>query len=40
VKTARHIRAFALGAIGGTARGRVVLTLAAALGLSGADTGT
>jgi hypothetical protein len=31
-------RAFAV--VGGPARGRVVLTLAAVLGLSGADTGT
>ena len=34
------MRAFALDAVGGPARGRVVLTLAAVLGLSGADTGT
>ncbi len=34
VQTARRIRAFALDAVSGPARGRVVLTLAAALGLS------
>jgi MFS family permease len=36
----RKARAFALDAVGGRARGRVVLMLAAVLGLSGADTGT
>lgn len=36
----RRVRGFALDAAGGPARGRVVLTLAAVLGLSGADTGT
>jgi predicted MFS family arabinose efflux permease len=37
---AHRVRAVALDAVGGPARGRVVLTLAAVLGLSGADTGT
>jgi predicted MFS family arabinose efflux permease len=39
-RTASRVRSFALDAVGGKARGRVVLTLAAVLGLSGADTGT
>ena len=37
---ARRVRAFAVDAVGGPARARVVLTLAAVLGLNGADTGT
>lgn len=40
VRAARLVRAYALDAVGGPARGRVTLTLAAVLGLSGADTGT
>jgi predicted MFS family arabinose efflux permease len=36
----RRVRRVALDTVGGPARGRVVLTLAAVLGLSGADTGT
>jgi MFS family permease len=40
VTPVRHIRDLALHAAGGPARLRVVLTLAAVLGLSGADTGT
>lgn len=40
VQTVRWIRAFALDAIGGPARGRVVLTLAAVRGSSGAGTDT
>jgi MFS family permease len=39
-EAARRVRAFAVDAAGGPARARVVLTLAAVLGLSGADTGT
>lgn len=39
-RAAHHLRGFALDAVGGPARGRVVLTLAAVLALSGADTGT
>jgi MFS family permease len=35
-----RVRGMALDAVGGPARGRVVLILAAVLGLSGADTGT
>jgi MFS family permease len=37
---AHRVKEFALDAVGGPARGRVVLVLAAVLGLSGADTGT
>ena len=37
---ARRVRRLVLDAAGGPARARVVLTLAAVLGLSGADTGT
>jgi predicted MFS family arabinose efflux permease len=37
---AAKVKAFALEAVGGPARGRVVLVLAAVLGLNGADTGT
>jgi len=40
VTAVRHIRDLALRVAGGPARLRVVLTLAAVLGLSGADTGT
>jgi MFS family permease len=40
VSAVRHIRDLALRVAGGPARLRVVLTLAAVLGLSGADTGT
>jgi predicted MFS family arabinose efflux permease len=40
ISPVRHIRDLALRAAGGPARLRVVLTLAAVLGLSGADTGT
>ena len=39
-RAAHRVRAVALDAVGGPARGRVVLTLAAVLGLYGADTGT
>lgn len=39
-RAVHRVRAFALDAVGGPARGRVVLTLAAVLGLAGADTGT
>lgn len=39
-RAARRVREVALDAVGGPARGRVVLVLAAVLGLSGADTGT
>ncbi len=39
-RAVRRARAFALDAVGGPARGRVVLTLAGVLALSGADTGT
>jgi predicted MFS family arabinose efflux permease len=39
-RAARRARDFAIDAAGGRARMRVVLTLAAVLGLSGADTGT
>ena len=40
VPAARRVRDLAVDAAGGRARMRVVLTLAAVLGLSGADTGT
>ena len=39
-RAARRVRDFAIDAAGGRARMRMVLTLAAVLGLSGADTGT
>jgi predicted MFS family arabinose efflux permease len=39
-RTVRRVRDLAVGVAGGRARMRVVLTLAAVLGLSGADTGT
>jgi hypothetical protein len=39
-RAARRARDFAIDTAGGRARMRVVLTLAAVLGLSGADTGT
>ena len=39
-RAGRQVRGVALDAVGGPARGRVVLTLAAVLGLSGAATGT
>lgn len=39
-RASHRVRERALDAVGGPARGRVVLILAAVLGLSGADTGT
>jgi predicted MFS family arabinose efflux permease len=39
-RAARRVRDFTVDAAGGPARARVVLTLAAVLGLAGADTGT